>query len=121
MKVVDVRVNKSTCHFVEVDTGFYPEYRRWSADCWEQRMGESWESVYGEEQLEKAFIQYLSEGMSNSPKDASQTRLSELESVLKDLVALRRAERLMPFSQLGSKHWFDKEEAYVKAEELVGE
>lgn len=38
---------------------FGGDFRRLSKDCWEQRMGESWETVYNDEELEVAFQTYI--------------------------------------------------------------
>ena len=58
MKVLDVVEVHDW--IVETDRSEFPEFRRLDADNWEQRMGESWEPVWGEEsELEAAFQEHL--------------------------------------------------------------
>ena len=52
--------NVSPCsgEFIEMDEGEYTDYKRYAADCWDVRMGESWESVYRCEELEKMYQEF---------------------------------------------------------------
>lgn len=55
MRVLEAEKVTRTYHFVTTDETEWPEYRRWGPEAWERLMGESWESWYGEEELEAAF------------------------------------------------------------------
>lgn len=57
MKIKEIREVKT--FWVETDESEYCEYQRRSADCWEQPMGESMETLYDCEDIEKAFQDYL--------------------------------------------------------------
>jgi hypothetical protein len=49
-------IDKCVIYYVETDDEEWPEYRRVGESCWENRMGESWEPAYfEEEELEAAF------------------------------------------------------------------
>ena len=56
MKVLEVE--KSISKIVTTDDEDWPIYRRYSADSWEVLMGESWESLYLCEKVEKAYQEY---------------------------------------------------------------
>lgn len=49
----------SVSHIVETDEEQFPTFRRHSAECWENLMGESWESVYQVSKLEEEFQNYM--------------------------------------------------------------
>ncbi len=53
IKSKKVEITKQTIHYMEYDN---TDYRRIASNVWEERMGESWESVYiREKELEKVF------------------------------------------------------------------
>lgn len=54
MQIKGVEEVTCTFHYVETDEKPWNQYRRWSADCWELLMGESWESWY-DEKIEEEF------------------------------------------------------------------
>jgi hypothetical protein len=59
MKII--RVSKSTTYYVETDNPDFPDYRTDETGThWENAMGDSWESVYGEErELQGIFLDYM--------------------------------------------------------------
>jgi hypothetical protein len=55
-----ISVNKEEIYYVETDSTEHSDYRRVGPNNWEQRMGESWESVYFEiDELEREFQEYV--------------------------------------------------------------
>ena len=60
MKILDT--NLCTSYIVETDDEDWPTYRRLSKECWENAMGESWETVYNDtklKELEESFLKYF--------------------------------------------------------------
>lgn len=53
------QVDKATIYYVETDENKWHYYIRHSADSWSLLMGESWETQYDCEELEKAFQEWL--------------------------------------------------------------
>ena len=45
-------------HCIETDEDIWSTYRRYEGGGWENRMGESWESIYDDEELEAAYQKY---------------------------------------------------------------
>lgn len=57
MKIINV--TKSMTYYVETDTEDFPYYRtNENGTDWENLMGDSWESVYNVEELQKLFLDY---------------------------------------------------------------
>lgn len=48
-------ITEVTSFLVETDEEGCSTYRREGASCWSQLIGESWESVFYDEELEEAF------------------------------------------------------------------
>lgn len=57
MKILSAEEKKSV--IVETDKKEFPWYRRNSEGSWENFMGESWEPVWWEEELEQAYQEWL--------------------------------------------------------------
>ena len=57
MKIISIFPRVS--HFVSTDDEPYPDFIRWSADSWENIMGESSEPIYDCEELEKLYQEHL--------------------------------------------------------------
>ena len=53
-----ISVTPMVSEFVETDGEPWGDYRRSSADSWEQRMGESWEPLYSCEELEAEYQRF---------------------------------------------------------------
>ena len=60
MKIVNIE--SVLIYHVETDADQYPYYRRYAGGGWEQQMGESWESVYDDKELEALFQRYFARG-----------------------------------------------------------
>jgi hypothetical protein len=58
MKIENVEEIHEIVFYVETDENQYSRYRRSKNGDWERMMGESWESWYFVEELEKAFREY---------------------------------------------------------------
>ena len=57
MRIKSIR--KAVVYFIETTDSQWPTYQRMSANNWQNLMGESWENIFYEEELEKEFQQYL--------------------------------------------------------------
>ena len=55
--ILDVSFYKGA--IVETDHKEFPTFRRMSPECWDNLMGESWESVYYCEDLEYMFQEFI--------------------------------------------------------------
>lgn len=53
MKILSI--TPSFSEIIETDLPDWPTYRRYSADCWENLMGESWEAVNYPENMERLY------------------------------------------------------------------
>lgn len=53
MKILSI--TPSISEIIETDLSDWPTYRRYSADCWEVLMGESWEAENYPENLERLY------------------------------------------------------------------
>ena len=58
MKILNVQT-PINCEIVVTNDREYPIYRRFSANHWENLMGNSWEEVYFTEHLEQAYQDYV--------------------------------------------------------------
>jgi hypothetical protein len=45
--------------YIETDDPDYPDFLRFSPNSWVQRMGESWEPVYDDQECEEAYQEHL--------------------------------------------------------------
>lgn len=60
MKIL--KVEDSISEYVTTDDEEYPVYRRYSNREWENLIGESWESVYNNKELEEAYKDWQNSG-----------------------------------------------------------
>ena len=71
MKIENVELY--TNYIVETDDGSF--YRRNGSHCWEKRYGESWETVYldEEDRIESAWLEYMKEIHSEDADDYQES------------------------------------------------
>ena len=59
-------VYEETAVIVETDNDIYPTYKRYSDECWDNLMGQSWETVSNPEKLEAMYQDWLKSNPSES-------------------------------------------------------